>query len=79
MGIPMVYKKYHNVENAMKIYFKEIGVPPDLIAYGSREQVQGEALRIKNQSGCQIVELEKGTPDANRSERYIQMLNNETK
>ena len=57
MGIPMVDKKGHNVENAMKIYFKDIGVPQDLIAYGTRETVQGEALRLENQSGCQIVEL----------------------
>ena len=57
MGIPMVENKGHNVSNAMKIYFKEIGVPPDLIAYGAREQVKGKALRLENQSGFQIVEL----------------------
>ena len=31
MGILMADKKEHNVANAMKIYLKEIGVPPDLI------------------------------------------------
>ena len=79
MGIPIIYKKGHNVTNTMKIYFKEIGVPPDLIADGARDQVQVEALRLANQSGYQIVELDKGTPDTNRAKRYIQMLNNETK
>ena len=79
MGIPMVYKKGHNVANAMKMYFKEIDVPPDLISDGSREQVQGEALWLLNKPGCQILELEKGTPDTNRAERYIQILNNKTK
>ena len=59
--------------------FKDIGVPPYLIADGDMEQVQGESLRLANQSGCQIVELEKGTPNTNRPKRYIQMLNNETK
>ena len=48
MGIPMVEKKGHNVSNAMKIYFKDIVVPPYLIADGARDQVQGEALWIVN-------------------------------
>ena len=77
--IPMVDNTGHNVSNAMNIYFKYIGVPPYMIAYGDREQVQGEALRLANQSVFQIVELEKGTPDTNRAGRYIQMLKNETK
>ena len=55
MGIPMVDKKGHNVSNAMKIYFKDIGVPLDLISNGARDQVQGKALRLENRSGCQIV------------------------
>ena len=50
MGIPMVDKKGHNIANTMKIYFKEIGVPLDLIEDGTREQVQGEALQLANQS-----------------------------
>ena len=50
MGIPMVDKKGHNIANAMNIYFKNIGVPPDMIADGAREQVQGKALRLENQS-----------------------------
>ena len=36
MGIPMIDRKGKNVANAMKIYFKEIGVPPYLIADGAR-------------------------------------------
>ena len=79
MGIPMIDKKGHNVANAMKIHFKEIGVLPDLIADGAREKFQGEALQLANQSGYQIVKLEKGTPDPNIPESFIKMLNNETK
>ena len=45
----MIDKKEYNVSNAMNIYFKEIGVPLDLIADGAREKVQGEALRLANQ------------------------------
>ena len=77
--IPMVDNTGHNVSNAMNIYFKYIGVPPYMIAYGDREQVQGEALRLANQSVFQIVELEKGTPDINKAKHYIQKLKNETK
>ena len=51
MGIPMIDKKGHNVAIAMKIYFKYIGFPLDLISDGAREQVQGEAIRLANQSG----------------------------
>ena len=75
----MVDKKGHNVANAMYIYFKDIDVPPYLIADGDREQFQVEALQLANKSGFRIVELEKGTLDTNRAERYIQILNNETK
>ena len=67
MGIPMVDKKGNNVANEMKIYFKEIGVPPDMIEDGAREQVQDKALRISNQPGLQIVELENSKSDTNRA------------
>ena len=77
--VPMNSKSGENIAKAMKMYFKEVGVPPDLIADGAREQVRGEALRLAQQCGCQIRELEKDTPDANRAERYIQMLKNDTK
>ena len=46
MGIPMVDKKGNNVANAMKIYFKEICVPPYMISDGARKQVQGESITI---------------------------------
>ena len=59
MGIPIVDKKGNNVTNAMKKYFKYIVVSPNLIADGAREQVQHKELRLENQSGYQIVELEK--------------------
>ena len=57
MVIPMVDKKGYNVANAMKIYFKDIVVPPYLIADGAREKFQVESLWLENQSGFQIVEL----------------------
>lgn len=71
-------KKGATIASALKRYFKEVGVPEQLIADGAREQVQGSARLLCQESGCAIVELEKGTPRANRAERYIQMLKNET-
>lgn len=72
-------KKGQTIASALKRYFKEIGVPLQLIADGAREQVQGAARVLCQESGCTLVELEKGTPRANRAERYIQMLKNETR
>ena len=57
MGIPVVDKRGKCFANTMKIYFKEIGVPPDLVSDGAREQVQGKSLSLEKQSGFQIVEL----------------------
>ena len=79
LAVPLESKAGANIAFAMKRYFKEVGVPPDIIADGAREQVQGAALRLSHQVGCQIKELEKGTPDANRAERYIQTLKVATK
>ena len=46
---------------------------------GYREQVQGDSRIICHEAGCTIVKLEKGTPAANRAERAIKMLKDDTK
>ena len=56
---------------ALKSFFKEVGVPPALIADGAKEQVQGESRKICQQVGYEIRELEQGTPSSNRAERYV--------
>ena len=45
-----------------------------IISDGTRDQLQGNARKICNDAGFKIVDLEKETPSANRSERYIQTL-----
>lgn len=77
--IPMATKQGKEIALAIKRYFKEIGVPMHMICDGAREQVKGDARVLCDEAGCTIVELEKGTPRANRAERYIQMLKNETR
>ena len=39
----------------------------------------GEARKVCEMAGCEIVELEKNTPASNRAERGIQELKMETK
>ena len=72
--IPVLMQGKVELPKALKKYFKDVGVPPNIICDGAREQVQGASLILCHDSGCQVVELEKGTPNANRAERYIQML-----
>ena len=55
---------------ALKSFFKDEGVPPAIVADGAKEQVKGESLRLYHQVGCEIRELEQGTPYSNRAERY---------
>lgn len=59
---------------ALKAFFKEEGVPPAIIADGAKEQVRGESLKLCQQVGCEIRELEQGTPFSNRAERYVGIL-----
>lgn len=76
---PCLMRKRADMSLATKRLFKEIGVPTELICDRAREQYSGDNLKLCEQSGCTIKELEKGTPQADRAERYIQMAKNETK
>ena len=62
------------IDQVLKQYFKEIGVPLHLICDQAWEQVQGDARMLCNEPGCMVIELEKGTPAANRAERSIKIL-----
>ena len=62
------------IAQTLKRYFKEIGVPFNLICDQAKEQVKGDARILCNEVGCHVVELEKGTPAANRAERAIKTL-----
>lgn len=78
-AVMMDSKKGKNIALAIKRYFKEVGVPLHLICDGAAEQVAGDARILCDEAGCTVVELEAGTPQANRAERYIQMVKNESK
>ena len=77
--VPLESKAGERIKFALKKYFKDVGVPPMIICDAAREQVQGDALLLYNEAGCQIYELAKDTPAANRAERYIKMLKDATK
>ena len=68
-----------DIHHAYKRLFKEVGVPRKMIVDGARAQKMGEARKVCEMAGCQIVELEKNTPAFNRAERGIQELKMETR
>jgi len=78
-GVPLQSKAGERIKFVLKKYFKDIGVPPMIICDAAREQVQGDALLLCNEAGCQIYELAKDTPAANRAEHYIKMIKDATK
>ena len=59
---------------ALKAFFKEEGVPPAIVADSAKDQALGESLKVCQQVGCEIRELEQGTPYSNRAERYVGIL-----
>ena len=62
------------IAQAVKRYFKEVGIPMHLICDRAKEQVRGDARILCNEVGCHVRELEKGTSAANRAERAIKTL-----
>lgn len=77
--VPLESKVGERIKFALKKYFKDVGVPPMIICDAAREQVQGDALLLCNEAGCQLYELAKDTLVANHAEHYIQMLKDATK
>ena len=73
-AVRMEGKSRIKIAQAIKCYFKEIGVPLHLICNQACKQVQGGARILCNESGCVVIELEKGTPAANRAEQTIKIL-----
>ena len=59
----------------IKKYFKEIGLPLHLLYEQSREQVHGDERLLCNKAGFHVIELKKGTPDANREYISMNILN----
>ena len=67
--IPM--KRRKDLHHALKQMFKQVGVPPDLICDGAKEQVQGEARKLIHKVNSNIKELEAESPWSNRAELFI--------
>lgn len=72
--VPMEDKSGKNIVLAINRYSKEKGVPLHIIYDQVREQVKGDTKILCHDSGCIIVELEKGTPAANCAEHTIKIL-----
>ena len=60
-----------DVPKAVKRFFKEVGVPPNLICDPAPEQVKGDTRKICEEANCTIRQLEKGTQWANRAEGAV--------
>ena len=67
------------IPSAFKSLFKDHCVPNKMIVDGARTQVKGETANTCRLAECTILELERGTPSANRAERTIGELKTETK
>ena len=78
-AVPLQSKAGEWINYALKKYFKDVGVPPMIICDAARDEVQGGSLLLCNEAGCQIYELAKDFPAANRAERYIKMIKDATK
>ena len=74
---PMKLK--YEVPLALKSFFKTVGVPPKIICDGAPEQIKGESRRLCNKVDTEIIQLERGTPWANRAEGYVGITKSETK
>ena len=70
---PMASRK-SGFPKALKSFFKDEGLPPAIVTDGSKEKVQGESLKLCHQVGCELRELEQGTPYSNCAERYMGIL-----
>ena len=67
--VPMGVESGIEKAQAIKQYFKEIGVPLHLICDQNKEQVREPAQIPCNKVSCLVMELQKGTPASNRAER----------
>ena len=74
----MTSKSGYDISRAVKKVFKRYGVPPQIICDSAREQIWGETRTLCQHSGCEIIGLEKDTPNANIAERAIGDLKRET-
>ena len=63
-----------DVPQALKLFFRKVGVPDAIICDQGGEQVGGESRKLLRQCGTVVRRLEPNTPWSNRAERYIGMF-----
>mmetsp|Transcript_22891 Transcript_22891/g.32768 ORF Transcript_22891/g.32768 Transcript_22891/m.32768 type:complete len:102 (-) Transcript_22891:709-1014(-) len=66
-------KKYQTHE-AFSSLAQEVGVPPNLIMDGSKEQTLGEFKKKAHQADCKIRQIEPDSPSQNSCESTIREL-----
>ena len=64
---------------ALKSFFKGVGVPNKIVCDGAPEQVKGESRRLCQKCDCEVVQLERATPWANRAEGHVGIVKSQTK
>ena len=69
--VPMTDKSGVSVAQAMRDFFRVVGIPDAFIRDKSPEQNSGEARKLCNKVGVTIRALEPNTPWANRAEVYV--------
>ena len=67
-------KKRSELPLALKLFFKEFGVPDPLIVDGAKEQISGEAKRLCQLADCCVQQLQPRLPWSNRAELNIGIL-----
>ena len=70
----LLIKSRRDVHHSMKHLFNNVWLPPAIIVDFEGEQVQGEAQSIYEKVGCQIQQLKKRIPWANRAELYVDIF-----
>ena len=65
-----------DIQQYVKYFFKDVGVPPAIFDKFSGNQVQGEARTFCGQVGFQIQNTEKMMPWANHAERCVFIFKN---
>ena len=77
-AFPVLMSSKKEAHLAVKKVFKKYGVPPSLICDAAREQIWGETRTLCQHAGADLVCLEKGSHNANRAERAIETLKQNT-
>jgi hypothetical protein len=68
---PCPMRKESDVHHAVRLFFKEIGVPDAIICDNAKAQVLGKTQELCRMAGTLIRQIEPHSPWANRAELYV--------